>query len=77
MFYNDNNENKTFHGYIFDKIIRNDNLYVYSVYIPSIKMVSKIISHESYENYSKHEFSIHIFKNNEKFKKKVRLHIIN
>lgn len=76
MFYNDNNENKTFDGYIFDKIIRNDNLYVYSVYIPSIRMVSKIICHESYENYSKHEFSIHIFKNNEKFKKKVRLHIM-
>jgi len=76
MFYNDNNENKTFDGYIFDKIIRNYNLYVYSVYIPSIRMVSKIICHESYENYSKHEFSIHIFKNNEKFKKKVRLHIM-
>lgn len=76
MFYKDNECDKIFTGYIFDKIIRNDKLYQYSIYIPSIKMVSKIISHIEYINYSKHNFSVHIFKNNENFKKKIRLNII-
>lgn len=77
MFYRNHDPEKTFIGYIFDKILRNDKLYQYSVYIPSIKMISKIISHDEYSNYSKHNFSIHLFKNNENFKKKIRLHILD
>ena len=73
MFYKDMND-KIFTGYIFDKIIRNDKLYQYSIYIPSIKMVLKLFYIE-YINYSKHNFSVHIFKNNENFKK-IRLNII-
>ena len=75
-FYNDNNlSSKTFKGYIFDKLYRNDGLTQYTVYIPELKMVSRLTINIDYDNYSKHDFSIHIIKNTDSFKKKVRLHI--
>ena len=75
-FYNDNNLSyKIFKGYIFDKLYRNDGLIQYTVYIPELKMVSRLTINIEYDNYSKHDFSIHIIKNTDSFKKKVRLHI--
>lgn len=76
-FYNDENvSEQKFEGYIFDKLNRNDGLIQYSVYIPSIKMSSRLTTNNIYDNFTKHTFSIFIIKNTETFKKKVRLHII-
>ena len=33
--------NKTYEGFIFDKIVRNDLLYQYMVYLPELKMVNR------------------------------------
>lgn len=60
-------------GYVFDKLERNDGLIQYMVVIPKLKMISKIITRENNKNYSKHEFKLYLFSNEENFKKKIRL----
>jgi len=64
---------KNYEGYTFDKIMRNDGLYQYVVYIPELKMVSRITERENIGDYEKHEFKLYLFHDEEKFKKKIRL----
>ena len=52
--YDDNDKlNKIYEGYIFDKIIRNDGLYQYMVYIPELKTVNRFTSRHLKENLTK------------------------
>lgn len=67
---------KQYEGYLFDKINRNDGLFQYMVYIPSLSMVSKITSRVDKLNYSKVNFQMFIFKQEDRFKKKIRLKIL-
>ena len=67
---------KEYDGYIFDKIVRNDGLYQYIVYLADVKTVSRITSRYELEDYSKYKFKIFIFHEEASLKKKVRLHII-
>jgi len=63
-------------GYLFDKIERNDGMFQYVVYLPDLKMNSRIISHDNLNNYDKHKFKIYLFNDEETLKKKIRLQII-
>lgn len=63
-------------GYLFDKIERNDGMFQYVVYLPDLKMNSRIISHDNLNNYDKHKFKIFLFNDEETLKKKIRLQII-
>jgi hypothetical protein len=65
----------THEGYAFDKIIRNDGLYQVIVYLPALKLTSRIIMRENIENYDMHQYKLYLFHNEEKFKKKIRLQI--
>ena len=67
---------KVFKGYIFDKIIRDDGLYQYSVYIKDMNIVSKIIVNKCYENYSEYNFKLYMFLGENEIKKKIRLELI-
>jgi hypothetical protein len=62
-------------GYLFDKIERNDGMFQYVVYLPDLKMNSRIISHDNLNNYDKHKFKIYLFNDEETLKKKIRLQI--
>jgi len=66
---------KTYQGYVFDKLDRNDGLFQYIVYIRAINMASKITVRYDLKNYSQHDFSLHMFNKKDSFKKKVRLHL--
>ena len=66
---------KYYDGYIFDKIIRNDALYQYSVYIPEIHLLNKCTSRYDYENYSKRKCRIYLFDDEITFKQKILLSI--
>ena len=66
---------KEYHGYVFDKIVRNDGLYQVIVYLPALKLTSRIIMRENIENYDMHQYKLYLFHNEEKFKKKIRLQI--
>lgn len=63
-------------GYIFDKIVRNDGLFQYIVYLAKVKTVSRITSRYDLDNYKKYKFKIFIFHEEASLKKKVRLHFI-
>jgi exoribonuclease R len=67
---------KDYDGYIFDKIIRNDGLYQYIVFLPELKMNSRITIRENMENFDIKKFKLYLFNNEEKFKKKIRLQLI-
>jgi exoribonuclease R len=67
---------KEYTGYIFDKIYRNDNLYQYIVFLPELKLSSRITLRENYENYEIKKFKLFLFHNEERFKKKIRIQII-
>ena len=66
---------KTHEGYLFDEVLRSDKLYQYMVYIPEIKFISKINSHERYKQNSSHQFKILVFTREDSFKKKIKVSI--
>jgi len=63
-------------GYVFDKIIRNDGLFQYMVYLDKIKSVSRITSRFDMSDYGKYKFKVFIFNDEASLKKKIRLHIL-
>jgi exoribonuclease R len=67
---------KEYDGYIFDKIVRHDGLYQYIVFLPELKMNSRITIRENIENYGLKKFQLYLFNNEEKFKKKIRLQLL-
>ena len=68
---------KTYDGYVFDRIIRNDGLYQYVVYLVDLKTVFRITLRYELEDYNKYSFKIFIFNDEDSLKKKLRLHIVD
>jgi exoribonuclease R len=67
---------KIYNGYVFDKITRSDGLYQYIIYLPELKMNSRITVRENMENYEKRKFKLFLFNNEMRFKKKIRLQLV-
>jgi exoribonuclease R len=67
---------RVYDGYCFDKIIRGDGLYQFVVYLPELKMVSRVTIRENMENYEKRQYKLFVFNNEAKFKKKIRLSLV-
>ena len=63
-------------GYIFDKLQRNDNLYQYIVYIPSLKMTNRLVSTLDLNNLESYDFKIYIFMDEIRLKQKIRLLLV-
>lgn len=63
-------------GYVFDKIVRNDGLFQYIVYLENLKSVSRITSRFDLINFQKYKFKVFVFQEEATLKKKIRLHII-
>ena len=68
--------NKNYDGYCFDKLVRSDGLYLYIVFLPELKMASRITMRENLDNYSKKQFKLFLFNDEEKFKRKIRLQVL-
>lgn len=68
--------NKLYDGYCFDKLLRNDGLYQFIIYIPELRMSSRITLRNNLENYEKRQFKLFLFSDEEKFKKKIRLQLV-
>jgi len=68
---------KEYDGYIFDKVTRTDCLYQFVVYLPELKMATRITIRENLENYQKNKYKLYLFQDEEKFKKKIRLHFLH
>jgi hypothetical protein len=63
-------------GYLFDKISRSDCLYQYIVFLPELKLSSRITLREEVDNFSSKKFKLFLFNDEEKFKRKIRLHLL-
>ncbi len=75
--YNDPQKlNKLYDGFCFDKLVRNDGLYQFIVYLPELKLTSRITARENMENFDKRQYKLFLFSNEEKFEKKIRLQIV-
>jgi exoribonuclease R len=67
---------KEYQGYVFDKISRNDGLFQFMVFLPELKLTSRITCRENFENFECKKFTLFLFHNEAKFKKKIRLQLI-
>tara|TARA_Y100000816_G_C26103064_1_gene585146 strand:- start:137 stop:1927 length:1791 start_codon:yes stop_codon:yes gene_type:complete len=61
-------------GYVFDKIDR-DGILQYTVFIPSIKLVSKLTTTMEMKNYDKYSFKLHLIQDEDNIKRKVRVSV--
>ena len=68
--------NKTYEGFIFDKIVRNDLLYQYMVYLPELKMVNRFTSRHDRQNQSSNQFKLYIFTDESTLKQKIRVELL-
>jgi exoribonuclease R len=66
-----------YEGFLFDKLKRNDGLYQYIVYLPKLKMTSRITLRDDKEDYSSSYFKLYMFMDEAKLKKKIRLMIVS
>jgi exoribonuclease R len=73
---NPNIMEKEYSGYLFDKIIRNDGLFQFMVFLPDLKLSSRITLRENINNFEDRKFKLFLFNDEENFKKKIRLHLI-
>lgn len=79
LYYYTTNEDvlkEKYEGYLFDKLNRNDGLFQYIVYLPELKMTSRITLRENKENYSYCYFKLYLFTDEANLKKKIRLMIV-
>ena len=68
---------KEYDGYVFDKINRNDGLYQYIVFLPELKLSSRITLRDNFENFENKKFKLYLFNDEESFKRKIRLQFIS
>lgn len=67
---------KAYDGYLFDKINRNDGLYQFVVFLPELKISSRVTVIDNFDNFECKKFKLYLFNNEEKFKRKIRLHFL-
>ncbi len=58
-------------GYVFDSIERTDALHQCMVYLPQLKIVRRYVSRQKLENYSNHEYTLYLFKDEDNVKQKI------
>jgi hypothetical protein len=46
------------------------------VFLPELRISSRIIINQDFDNYTQHKFKLFLFNDEEKFKKKIRLQLI-
>jgi len=66
---------KNYQGYCLDAKVRDNNTYEYTIYLPELKLYSRIFTCETLTLYEKYKFRMFVFHNEEKFKKKIRLQL--
>ena len=67
---------KEYDGYLFDKLNRNDGLYQYIVFLPELKLSSRLTLREDMDAFTCKKFKLFLFNDEEHFKRKIRLHLL-
>jgi len=68
---------KIYDGYIFDKIEWNNKYLQYTIYIPEIKIISRVNIKEDLKEYSCLKFKLYLIEDGTTLKKKIRVEIQN
>ena len=63
---------KCFDGYVFDKIQWRNQYLQYTVYIPELKIVTRVNIKEDIKDYTKHKVKLYLFEDGITLKKKIR-----
>ena len=66
----------THKGVVFDKMIRNNGSFHYTVYLEGLRIMSRITTHFELQEYSINQFKLFVFESEEKMKKKIKLQLI-
>ena len=74
--HNKNGEYDTMTGVIFNRCRRDDGVYIYNVYLPKIKLLSKLKQLDFVENYTNSQFKLFYFKDENTLKQKIRLQLL-
>jgi exoribonuclease R len=61
-----------YEGYLFDKITRPNKLFQYTIYIPKIKMFTRINIYEDYPHYANGNFKLYLIQDGTTFKQKIK-----
>ena len=71
-------QDRIYTGIVFQKsaCVRSPMLYKYQAYIPETKMLTAVYSAKEYKNYATVNFSVHLFLDEAKMTKKVRLQVL-
>ena len=67
---------KEYDGFLFDKLERNDGLYQFMVFLPELKLSSRITLRDNLANFENKKFRLYVFHDEDRFKKKIRLHML-
>jgi hypothetical protein len=65
----------TYSGYCFDEKALDNGLYKYNLYLPELKTTSFVIC-SKLTLFEKYQFKLFVFNNEDKMKKKIRLHLV-
>jgi exoribonuclease R len=65
-----------YEGYCFDKVIKNEFINEYNVFIPELKIIFNFKGKYDISNYEKKKFILFLFENEENYKKKIRLKLL-
>lgn len=68
---------QTFTGVVFDRVERDDGLYQYMVYLPNLKLSSRMTHRKHMENYDSGMFRVFVFMEEEHVRRKVRVSMID
>jgi len=68
---------KNYTGYVFEKLERSDTLYQYMVFLPELKLSSRITLRDNLTNFENKMFRLYLFHDEENFQKKIRLQLIS
>ena len=68
---------KPHEGYIFDKIEWGNQYFQYTIYIPDIKIITRINTKLDMPEYSKNNFKLYIIEDGQTLKKKIRAELYN
>jgi exoribonuclease R len=63
-------------GILFDKLQKNDGGFIYMVYLEKLNMLSRLKTYVERDNYSKHQFQLFLFVDENSLKQKIRVQII-
>ena len=63
-------------GVVFNKVKRNNGAYNYMVYLDKLKIVSRITVHQELNEYSKNNFKLYLFNDEETLKQKIKLQLV-